>query len=70
VRLRATSSTWTPSRPSCWRSSPRPWSRPGSRSGFDPPQPAPRAHPAVRHGQLPGPTELVTRTSGLCQPGC
>ncbi len=32
--------------------------------GFDPPHPVPRAHPAVRHGQRPGPTELVIRTSG------
>jgi hypothetical protein len=28
----------------------------------------PRAHPAVRHGQLLGPTELVTRTSGCSKP--
>jgi hypothetical protein len=53
----ATSSTWTPSRPNCSRSWTRPWSQPGSRSGFDPPHPAPRAPPAVRHGQLPGPTD-------------
>jgi hypothetical protein len=43
--------------PNCWRSSTRPWSRPGSHFGFDLPHPVPRAHPAVRHGQLPGPTE-------------
>jgi hypothetical protein len=34
----------------------------GCRCGFDPPRTAPRAHPAVRHGQLTGPTELVIRT--------
>jgi hypothetical protein len=61
---------WTPSPPSCWLLLTRPWSRPGSRSGFDPPHPAPRAQLAVRHGQLPGPTELESRSSGLCQPGC
>jgi hypothetical protein len=52
-----TSLTWTPCRPSCWRSWTRPWSRPGSRCGFDPPQPAPRPHLTVRHGPPPGPTE-------------
>jgi hypothetical protein len=50
-------STSIPSPPNCWRSSTRPWSRPGSHFGFDLPHPVPRAHPAVRHGQLPGPTE-------------
>jgi hypothetical protein len=32
----ATRSTSIPSRPSSWRSSTRPWSRPGYRSGFEP----------------------------------
>jgi hypothetical protein len=49
--------TWTRSRPSCWPWSTRRCSRPMSRAGFDLPHPAPRAHPAVRHGLLPGPTE-------------
>ena len=57
----ASRSTSTPSRPSSLASLTRPWSRPGSRCGFAPPYPAPRAHPAVRHGQLPGPTELIIR---------
>src|SRR5215207_7367328 len=52
----ATRSTSTPSPPSSSRSLTRPWSRPGSRSGFDPPHTAPRAQLAVRHGQRPGPT--------------
>jgi hypothetical protein len=38
----------------------RPWNRPRSRSGFDPPHPRHQAHPAGRHGQLPGPTELYS----------
>jgi len=53
----ATSSTWIPSRPSCWRWLTTPWSQPGSRCGFDPPRTTPRAHPTVRHDPLPGPTE-------------
>ena len=35
----------------------------------DPPHTTPWAHPAVRHRQPLGPTELVPRTSGHCQPG-
>jgi hypothetical protein len=46
----------TPSRPSCKRSLTKPWSRRGSRSGFNPLPTALRAHPAVKHGLLPGPT--------------
>ena len=54
-------STWIRFPPSCWRSLTRPWSRLGSRCGFDLPRPAPRANPAVRYyGQLPGPTELIS----------
>src|SRR5215203_126496 len=53
----ATRSTWTPSPPSYWRSSTRPWSRPGPRSGCDLPHTAPRAQFAVSHGLLNGPTE-------------
>ena len=45
--------------PRCWRSLTRPWSRPRSRFGFDPPRTAPRVPLAVRHGQLSGPTELA-----------
>jgi hypothetical protein len=66
----ATRSTSTPSRPSCWRSWTRPCSQPGSCSGSDPPHPAPRAPLAVRHGQLPGPTEPLIRASGRYQSGC
>jgi hypothetical protein len=55
----ATNSTSIPSPPRCWRSLTRPWSRPRSRFGFDPPPTAPRAQLAVRHGQLPGPTEFI-----------
>jgi hypothetical protein len=46
----ATSLTWTPCRQSWWRSLTRQWSRPGSRSGFDLPHPAPRAQLVVRPG--------------------
>jgi hypothetical protein len=59
----ATRSTSTPSPPSCWRSWTRPCSRPGSRSGFDLPHPAPQAQLTTRHGLLPG---LLSITSGLC----
>jgi hypothetical protein len=48
--------------PSCSPSLTRPRSRPRSRFGFDPPHPVHQAHPTVRHGQLPGPTELVIQT--------
>jgi hypothetical protein len=35
-----------------------------------PSAPGSSAHPTVRHGRLPGPTEAVIRTSGCCQPDC
>jgi hypothetical protein len=53
----ATRSTSTPSPASCWRSLTRPWSQPGSRSGFDPPHPAPQAQLPVINGLRNGPTE-------------
>jgi hypothetical protein len=52
-----TRSTSTPSPPSSSRSLTRLRSRPGSRFGFDPPHSVPQVHPAVRHGQLPGPID-------------
>jgi hypothetical protein len=55
----------TPSPPSSSRSLTRPRSRPGPRCGFDPPHRVPRAPLAVRHGQRPGPTELVIRLRTL-----
>jgi hypothetical protein len=45
------------------------WSRPKFPSGFDRPHTAPRAHPAVRHGLLPGPTRHDNPHLRLCQPG-
>lgn len=49
-------------RPSYWLSLTRPWSRPRSRFGSDPPRTAPRAPPAATHGQLRGPIDHVIRT--------
>ena len=42
---------------------------PDRRCGFDPPHTTPWPTPAARHRQPLGPTELVLRTSGHCQPG-
>jgi hypothetical protein len=55
----ATRSTWTPCQPNCWRWWTRPWSRPGSRCGFDRPPAASRVPLAVRYGLLPGRTEYA-----------
>jgi hypothetical protein len=56
ARVCAIRSTWTPSRSNSSRWLTRPCSRAGSGCGFGPPRTAPRAHPAVRHGLLPGPS--------------